>query len=220
MKTNKVEQILLEHLLFGLFELPLEPQYILGIYIYGSRSYNNTHPDSDLDYAVVLSNNAPLWREGMAEYIQFESKDLDMHIMSENHYKQLLNEHNMMALEMFYALEPIKRYKAEFNLNLSKLRRSVSAIANNSWVKGKKKISLEEENSKIGLKSLYHSFRIIDFGIQIAKERKINFEYKGPVKDQDAENIRNPKWDYWNKKLKTIHNQKMTDFRKLAPKEK
>lgn len=220
LSTNRVEEILIEHLLFSMFTVPLEPQYILGIYIYGSRSYDRTHPGSDLDYAVVLSNDAPMWKEGMAEYIQFESDDLDMHIMSEYHYKHLLDVHDMMALEMFYALDPIKKYKVDFTLDLAKLRRSVSSLANNSWVKGKKKITLEEEDSKIGMKSLYHSFRIVDFGIQLAKDGNIShWDYRSPVSDKDIENIINPKWDYWNDKLKPTHNKRMTEFRKLAPKE-
>ena len=220
MKPYKVERILVEHTLVGMFTDPLDPKYILGIYVYGSRVYGHTHPDSDLDYAIVISNEAAIWKDGMKQYVQFESHDLDMHIMSENYYKQLLKEHDIMALEMFYAIEPIKKYEAEFTLNLAQLRKSVSSIANNSWVKAKKKINLEDEDSKIGLKSLYHSFRIIDFGIQLARDGKIwRFDYRGPVHDSDRENIINPSWEYWNTKLKPEHNKRMSDFRILAPKE-
>ena len=87
-------------------------------------------------------------------------------------------------------------------------------------MKAKKKISIEEEDSKIGMKSLYHSFRILAFGIQIAKYGIIKNYITPPyIRDTDIENIRNPKWEYWNEKLKPKHNSMMTEFRKLAPKE-
>jgi len=123
---------------------------------------------------------------------------------------------------MYYQKEPIMKCDIDFELNLQTLRKSISSITSNSWVKAKKKIELPNEDSKIGLKSLYHVFRTLDFGIQIAKYGKIeDYNFIGglnPVRDNDIDNILNPKWDYWNEKLKKKYNAKMSEFRILAPK--
>ena len=225
---NRVEQILLEHFLFGLFEISIEPRYILGIYKYGSRMYGMDTEESDLDYCIVIDNEAPLFpskpSSELKEYSQLETKSMDLHIMSKRYYEELLEKHDIMALECYYQEDPIERCEVDFTLNLQALRKSISSTVSNSWVKASKKIQIEEEDSKIGLKSLYHSFRILDFGIQIAKYNDIiDYEYSGglnPVRDSNIENIINPSWDFWNNKLKPLHNAKMTEFRLLAPKEK
>jgi hypothetical protein len=79
-----------------------------------------------------------------------------------------------MALECFFNTSPILKYDTEFELDLFSLRKKISAICNNSWVKASKKLNLVEEDDYTGLKSLFHSFRILSFGIDLAKDNKIN----------------------------------------------
>ena len=219
MRSNKIEKILITEMLQGLYTIPILPDEILGIYIYGSRLYGNDTENSDLDYVIVVSDEVSLFPN---DYGQWESEDLDLHFWTESGYKIALENHDIMALECYFQEDPIMKYEVNFKLNLQMLRKSISSVTSNSWVKAKKKITLKDEDSKVGLKSYYHVFRILDFGTQIAKYGKIlNYSYYGamsPVRDKNIENIRNPKWEYWDKKLKPLYNARKTEFKKYAPK--
>lgn len=210
-----IEEILLTEIVTK--ELQNKREEILGIYVWGSRLYGMDNENSDLYYCIVVS-------QGMlsSSYIQIETKKLDLHIMTTNEYERRLREHDMMVLECYFQDSPIKKYEVEFELDLQILRKSISSVTNNSWVKAKKKIILEDEDSSAGLKSYYHCFRILNFGTQIAKHGKIiNYSYGGamsPVRDKDVNNIKFPKWEYWNEKLKPHYNKAKTEFKKVSPK--
>ena len=60
------------------------------------------------------------------------------------------------------------------DITKTKIRNSFSHVASNSFVKCKKKIEVEASyDPHTGRKSLWHSLRIVDFGIQILKHDKI-----------------------------------------------
>jgi hypothetical protein len=107
----------------------------------------------------------------------------------------------------------------EFQLSLPLLRKSISSIVNNSWVKAKKKMELKDECSYIGLKSLFHSFRILDFGIQIALMNTIHYSSANGLWVELKEEFEdNKSWDFYYQKYKSQHNELMTRFRLVAPK--
>lgn len=198
-----------ENILLNSFNLNCQ---ILGIFSYGSRNYNIHNETSDFDFVILLKSNEEL-------HLQYESKDLDLHFLSENVYLKLLEEHHIMALECFYNKTPIINYVCDFNLNKQVLRHSISQIVNNSWAKAKKKIDLENEDSYIGLKSLNHSFRILDFGIQLAEFNDIiNFDYseKNLLNMYDLNSFNS--FNDLKVVFKDKHNKMMTEFRKLATK--
>jgi hypothetical protein len=110
-----------------------------------------------------------------------------------------------------------------FKLDLSKLRHSLCAKSSNSWVKAKKKLTIEikkgvEENPEdVGKKSLFHAFRIIEFGKQIAKNGKIN-DY-GFCNELFKEIIYSySDWNNLFEDYKKKYNNLLTEFRVLAPK--
>lgn len=76
----------------------------------------------------------------------------------------------------------------------------------------------KEEDYYIGIKSIFHAFRILDYGIQIAKHRKIiNFSSCNSIWFE----INNRKWE-WLELDQTFRNRfrsLQTEFRKVAPKE-
>lgn len=195
----------------------IEANNIVGVYPFGSLLYETTNEKSDLDFVVIVDMEE--------NYIQYESEDLDIHIMSTECYKNKLNEHDIMALECYYNEEPILKYNIDFELDKIKLRKRISAIVNNSWVKAKKKLNIETEDDYIGLKSLFHSFRILSYGIDMAKENKINFLKVGDtttkilwndIMEQYNSGMR---WNEFHRIYKIQHNSMMSEFRKLAPKE-
>jgi len=189
---------------------------VITITPYGSKVYGTTTEKSDLDFVVIHSGtNDELYTSDL----------IDVHFISLNTFKELLDKHDIMALEVYYwNKQHVPKSKildlVEFKLDKVKLRKSISAIVNNSWVKAKKKMTLPEENSYIGLKSLFHSFRILDFGIQLAKSNKINFSSKNQFWEELKELwSATQEWDNFYKQYKQEHNHLMTEFRKVAPKE-
>ena len=148
MKTSKIEEILLRNILSE----RVDDKNIIGIYNYGSCLYGTSNENSDLDYCIVLEDKSGIFYN--EKYIQIETEDLDLHIMSKSFYEMLLVRHDIMALEMYYQEDPILKCEVDFELDLQVLRKSISSIVNNSWVKAKKKMTLEDEDSYIGLKSL------------------------------------------------------------------
>ena len=195
-------------------ETILSVSSIVGIYQYGSRVYGTAIETSDWDF-VVINNNG-------FDFL-FESDNVDIHYISIETYNNKLKEHDIMALETYYQNiygEPIKEYEIEFKLDLQKLRKSVSSVCNNSFVKFKKKLILENEDNYIGIKSLYHSIRIAELGTKIAIGDHTMLKpssYLWTTIKEDAEEC-NYDWETLNKKYKPIFNEEMSEFRKVAPK--
>lgn len=55
-------------------------------------------------------------------------------------------------------------------VDMSKLRHTISSTSSNSYVKAKKKLIVEDDYDKLSsMKSLYHSFRLLNYGCQIAE---------------------------------------------------
>lgn len=133
-----------------------------------------------------------------------------------------------MALETYYQLPTSFKALLEFNLDLDILRRKVSAVVSNSWSKARKKLDISEEDDYLGLKSLFHSLRILSYGINIAENNKI--DYLNVILDGEIitckklfESILNDykngyRWNEFKEKYKAIHNANATKFRELAPK--
>lgn len=200
----------------------LEIQYgitneIVGLYPFGSVVYETQTEKSDYDFVVIIDKDG-------YEYIQFESKDLDLHIMTIDHYKVLLHKHDLMALETFFNPKPIiqfePEFKNQFRVDNYKLRHIISAAASNSWVKAKKKIMWEKEDTWTGYKSLFHSLRILGFGRQLAALGNIDtFTYKNAYWNRILHMVENGYTpDEILTHFKPIYNQMATEFRKYAPK--
>ena len=208
MKNLKL--LLIESLLSVNYDIPSNK--IVGVYSFGSSTYGTQTENSDSDFVIIVDMEQ--------DYIQHESKTVDMHIMSIDYFKKKLNDHDIMALEAYFNPNPIKKFETDFELNLVKLRHQISSVVSNSWVKAKKKVSLENEDSWVGWKSLFHSLRILEFGNQIAKNGKItDYTCMVPLwveiisfvqQDKDINEI----MGYY----KPTYNVERTKFRKLAPK--
>ena len=81
-------------------------------------------------------------------------------------------------------------------------------------MKCKKKLEIEDSyNPKVAKKSLWHSLRIIDFGIQIISFGKIeDYSSVNYLYSEIVESNQN-KWDYFKKKYKPLYNSLKTKFR-------
>jgi hypothetical protein len=150
--------------------------------------------------------------------ILYRANMLDMHIMTFDHYKQQIENCDIMALECFYQNNHINSIIASsFKLNLSSLRRRVSAVVSNSWVKAKKKC--KQGDNYVGYKSLFHSIRILDYGLQIARYGGIiDYQASNIVWAQIQESINDGSdIDTLLSFYKEKQNKRASEFRGLCP---
>ncbi len=118
----------------------------------------------------------------------------------------------------------LEKHKFTFNLNKEKLRISISTITSNSWVKGKKKLTvMGDYDLNIAIKSVFHSLRILDLGIQLCNDGKItnygamNYVLFDLIKLSEQYKYIDL-WDKINEKYKKVFNALSTSFKAQCPK--
>ena len=193
----------------------IDDDNVLNIYPLGSRVYGSHTQDSDYDYILIC------W-----EY--FDSMDINVHVYTVDQFKLALNNHDIQALECYYLpQDKIIKYKVTFNpleIDKSKLRTSISTITSNSWVKGKKKLIIAGDyDPYLAIKSIFHSLRILDFGIQIATSGYIeNYGFVNfiltDLKKLAEQYQRDELWNVIDTKYRSMYNSKSSQFKGLCPK--
>lgn len=189
---------------------------------YGSRVYGTANELSDHDYILVHSGDKEkdnLQIDGYAADSNFSGVELSVHLYHIDTWKQHLANHKIFALEC-HSLLPIDGIDFEYDENL--LRKEISSVASNSWVKCKKKLTVEDDARKVGIKSLFHSFRIPMFGIQVAKHGKIvDFHEATDLWFCEFEPYlhNTASWETIKSIYQPRHNALMSEFRKYARKE-
>ena len=179
----------------------------LLVYPYGSVVYKCATEKSDWDYIVIV--------ESSDENLKYsvEREFLNFTVYSEQNFIKQVENHHISALECIFQ-KPNDMYKKHFELDSEKLRRAISSVASNSYVKCKKKI--RDGEVYIGKKSLFHSIRILMFGIQIAKHGKI-------INYEEANNYHKiifemgDDWSELDKEFKPVYNALKSEFKRLAP---
>ncbi len=187
-----------------------------GSYVYGTNNQN-----SDEDYVAIVE-----------EY--FDPQNINIHIYTREQYQLKLDSHDIQALECWFIpysknnVIKITNYNetisSGFKLDLHKLRTSISTIASNSYQKGKKKLCISGDyDLNLALKSIFHSLRILDFGIQIASESKIsNYSSMNWVLEDlwkiSEQYQRDELWKVIDTKYRKLYNSKSSQFKALAPK--
>lgn len=199
---------------------------------FGSTVYGTRTDKSDIDIIAITESDEDLYVIYQSkDYPEFSdySRNVDLHIISTRKFQELLYEHDIMALETYYQLHEDDKELFEFSLDLDKLRRKVSAVCSNSWSKARKKLDIPEEDDYLGLKSLFHSIRILSYGIDIARDGKIDF--RNILIDGEKISCSNFwhriqqkyesgwGWKEFKAKYTPLQNSNATLFRLLAPKE-
>lgn len=182
---------------------------VLKTYRYGSRVYGCNTEKSDYDFIMVVESDNPY----LYYNVNNDHAGCNFTIYSEQMFLKRMDEHHISVLECVFQ-DSYDKYVKQFVLDKAKLRKAISSVASNSYIKCKKKLRDGEEY--IGLKSLFHSLRILNFGIQIALYGKI-VNYKSAnvflkmIMDIGAD------WEKLNAKFKPIFNSMKSLFKKLAP---
>ena len=198
---------------------------------FGSTVYGTRTDKSDIDIIAICDSDVDL-------YTVYQSKDypelsdysrvVDLHLISTRTFQELLNNHDIMSLETYYQMHEDDKKIFQFSLDLDTLRRKVSAVVNNSWSKARKKLDIPEEDDYLGLKSLFHSIRILSYGIDIAKDGKIDFKnvlINGEKiscsnfwKQLQYEYKQGWRWKEFKTEYTSLQNSNASTFRLLAPK--
>jgi hypothetical protein len=195
---NKVIEIL------GIPEALIE-----NIYCFGSRVYGSFGENSDYDFIVVTD------AKNNGDYVM---GNINIQCYSIEEFQKRLFQHDIEAIECFFLKEKFKlmgKTSFYFELDLQTLRQSISKKSSNSWVKAKKKLLVDKDyDLKIARKSVFHSLRIVDFGIQLGKYGKIvNYSSANKLllKIQTLKT-----WEEMYSTFKPIHNKLLSEFRHVA----
>lgn len=206
------------------------PSSLHGIFIYGSSVYLNKEP-TDVDVIVVTDTSII-----MDDFINSDGIKLDLHIIPLQEFKNRLQDHDVVIMECIINNEKciltdaLKNILDSFVLEPQALRSSFSKVSSNSYVKAKKKLIVPETYDVLSsMKSLWHSFRILQFGIQIIYHYKSKSDFNWQVSNDlwdsivlDYEKLANPDpeihWRHLNSKYKSLRSSLNTEFRKVAPK--
>lgn len=178
---------------------------IIKVYPYGSLVYGCTTENSDDDFIVVVDSKEDL-------YYSVNSDEGDFTVYSESKFIRRVREHHISAMECIFQ-DDKDPYQKFFHVVPELLRREISAVSSNSFVKCKKKLAIGEDY--IGKKSMFHSLRILMFGIQIAKFGKIvdykEANYLLPIIMSMAT------WEDIKEYCQPIFNSLKSEFKILAP---
>lgn len=194
---------------------PFKKKYNLDdttlIFPYGSRVYGTDSWQSDYDFMAVVGG-----RPDLKTGEEYSHGQLNVTIYQHDDWQSQLKEHKIHTLEAYFLPDGICRGRFYFELNLQKLRASISEKASHSFVKAKKKIDVEKDFPK-GKKSLFHSLRILVFGKQIADHGKI-VDYSAANQYWSEINAGSEEWSWYKEKYQPVYNHLATEFRKVAEK--
>ncbi len=192
----------------------------INIYLFGSRVYGTYTNSSDYDYICIVGEKT--------DSLLCDQDGNHYHLFTENEFKFALDEHDIQMLECYFLPKKyIIKENKKFNINIDriKLRKSISTITSKSWVKGHKKLVITGDYDKyLAIKSIFHSLRILDFGIQICIDGKINnYSNVNYIMDDinklAEKSDRNELWDLINTKYKGVYNTFSSNFKKMCPKD-
>lgn len=148
----------------------IHPLKVRNVYIYGSRVYGTARDSSDYDIIMVAANlNAH-------DEIRTKFNDtlLNIHVITPDKFLADLKNHNIMNLECLFAPDWAKLQEKTVlptEINIKKLVKNNLAQSYSSWQGGKMKIYKYDFHR--GLKSIFHSIRMLMFATQIAEHGKI-----------------------------------------------
>ena len=191
---------------------------VLAVYPYGSRVYGTHGHSSDHDYIVVYDfDYNDVVNKDSQQYDSYD-KSISVHTYHEQTWNRHLDDQKIFAVEC-HSLMPMEMFSFQCRHDL--LRKEISSKASNSWVKCKKKLTVETGEEHIGIKSLFHSFRIPMFGIQVAQQgRIVDFTVANDLWFNEFEPMLHniPTWDIIKEEYQPRHNALMSEFRKYAEK--
>lgn len=184
---------------------------------YGSFVYGTfIEGVSDKDYIAVIPDI----------YKSFNGTQYDVYnrqytFYTKSYWENMLMSNDVTAIETFFLPEKFilkNEYNFKTIINKEFIRREFSATASNSFVKAKKKLTIEKDfNPRIAKKSLWHALRILNFGIQIIEQGKITDYSSMNYLYNEIVNCEIDDWEYYKEKYKPLYNSLKTKFKLAHP---
>jgi hypothetical protein len=188
----------------------IHPTRILNIYLFGSRVYGNSTESSDWDVIMIAKTSSP--------ETEIKTDKFNIHVLTPDRFQDGLDQHNIRNIECIMAPDWAKlqeNHKFKFDLVFNRLRHSVSHMNSNSWVKCKKK--LQQGDYYIGIKSIWHSMRMVMFGSQIARYGKIvDWNCANDIWKEIMSKTWT--WDELDERFRKYNNELLSGFRIFATK--
>jgi len=189
----------------------VEPRKIRNIYIFGSRVYGLHTVNSDYD-AIVTATSM---------YVNHEifEGDYNIHITTPDSFEDKLRQHDVHCLECIFAPDEARihittNYRDAFRLNKMKLKKMLLTQSAAAWAKSRRRI--EQGNIMGGAKSIFHSLRILKFGVQILEHgRIIDFEAANKLWYK-IEGFDEFEWIEYKGQFNQIRTQYMKEFKKFG----
>lgn len=148
---------------------------VINIFPYGSRVYGNHGENSDHDYVIVCKPS--ILSNGAFKNNAISNKDFSIQgiVYSRSGFKDALNNYDITALECIF-LEDSRIIFSKWDFSLDKIDEralSRSIISKSSMSLHSSKNFKRRGNIKKAKVGVYHSIRILDFGLQIKEFGKI-----------------------------------------------
>ena len=178
-----------------------------GFFVFGSSVYKTTSSQSDIDVVVI------------EDELHGQSKThgkFDFQFVSLESFLKQVKKCDIKSLEgLFTDLKRFDFSVSKEDIDWAQLRSSISEKSSHSWVKAKKK--LIDQEFYIGKKSLWHSLRIMLFGLQLSRHKAIvDFQEANPHYLPIITGSTN--WEVLQGEYKSLYNQLHSDFKKIQPK--
>lgn len=176
--------------------LPVSKESVKNIYMYGSRVYGNYNENSDYDFLIIGD---------FLKYQEINKNNINVHIFNNKTFQFNLNNYEMRAIECYMApnFAKIKEdNKFDFKLNKNKFKSSILFEINKNWRIGKRKF--KENDIYGGKKRIYHTIRLLMFGIQILKNGEITNWTEANKYHKEIMNDIHTEWNYYRLKYEII----------------
>lgn len=167
-------------------ELGMDFDEVWNVYPYGSHVYGNATEDSDEDFVVVFKRSILKSGAFKDNAVSNEDRTVQGSAFSRGGFQDAINNYNMTALECVFlpkdmVLKETKDYKIEKYMERDMVKKVVTQASNSwhiayrRWIMQRKVDELEPYLDQIK-RGLWHSLRILTFGLQM-KERQEIYDY-------------------------------------------
>lgn len=198
---------------------------ILSFY-FGSTVYGTITEKSDIDIVCIVPDSIATFDDCYNKICQIDSPDNTQYqFIAESTWLDMITNHHVYVLEALWLPEKyiitgdMSKYRELFHLDKWSLRKTISSIAENAYAKAHKKMTVEKDFDLYkAQKSLFHSFRILEFGRQIGTYNKI-IDYTAANEYWDAiSSMNTSNWEEYKAIFKPKLNAKRSEMVKVCPK--
>jgi predicted nucleotidyltransferase len=212
----------------------------LHISQYGSRVYGTTTEFSDYDVLVIIDSDEVYELDLHNNEIDFNGSliKVDISILSKKTFLSSIEKCDVRSVEIlsvpeqFILLETdfMEECRKNFDPSQSNVKSAIrtSFSAKSDWAQARTVKKLIDKEYRIAIKSLWHSYRVIKFAIQLAKYgRIIDFTESNDfwdilkiIKEEDMTDVMLKNlYKEWVKTPKNgSNNSLLTEFKNLLPK--